>query len=174
METKQWVRSAIGLCLIASLAISCQKQEEVDETAESQTVDPRAELVAFVEMAATELEARGEAAFADFRQAGSKWFQGDRYLFVIDLEGNTLCHAANPDLEGTSLLDMQDEDGISPTREMLAVLESNEAGWISYKWPRPGATEASAKASYVMKAKLGDRVVAIGSGMYTEPEIAEK
>ncbi len=174
METKKMLRSAIGLCLVASLAISCQEQQKADETAETPAVDPKAELVAFVEMAAAELEAKGEAAFADFRQADSKWFQGDKYLFVFDLDGNALCHAANPDLEGTSMVDTQDADGTSPTQEMLAVLESGDSGWISYKWPKPGATEASDKAAYVMKAKLGDLTVAVGSGMYMKAEVAEK
>ncbi|MEB3170320.1 MAG: hypothetical protein VKK43_03010 [Synechococcaceae cyanobacterium] len=57
-------------------------------------------LVAFVTQAAAEIAARGEASFDDFRRPGGPWLEGDRYLFVWDLQGNRYVYP--PDIEHES------------------------------------------------------------------------
>ncbi len=167
MVTCNLLRRTGALCLGVLLLVGCDQKSEPEEVPQV-AADPKAELVAFVTKAAGVLEAEGDAAFEKFRQAGSEWSQGEKYLFVIDMEGTALFHGGNPALEGTSLTEVQDPDGISPTAEMLAVLEEGDSGWISYKWPKPGETEPLAKSSFVMKTMLGDKVVAIGSGIYMQ------
>ena len=46
------------------------------------------DLVALVEAAADAIRHQGTSVFADFRKEGSRWYEGDRYVFVWDLEGN--------------------------------------------------------------------------------------
>jgi len=173
MEVKQWLRRTLGLFLIATLAISCQK-EDVEKSAETKTTGPKAELEAFVQMAAAEIEKRGEEAFADFRETDGIWFKGDKYLFVFDLEGNAICHPINPDLEGTNMLDTQDPDGVAPMQQMLSIVQEGGSGWVNYKWPKPGSGEPVDKSSFVTTAKFGDSTVAVGSGIYPEPAVSEK
>jgi methyl-accepting chemotaxis protein len=42
------------------------------------------QIVAAVDKAASPTNAKGKSVFADFRQKGSEWFNGDLYLFVAD------------------------------------------------------------------------------------------
>ncbi len=169
MRRNYLARVLLGLALTVWAFAGCQTQSEAEKSAEEMSApDPKQELVEFVAGAAAAVEERGEDAFADFRQTDDEWFTGDKYVFVIDLEGNALCNPASPDLEGTNVSDVVDSEGVSPTGQMLTLLETSDSGWISYMWPKPGMTEPSKKSSYVMKAKLGDKVVAVGSGMYVE------
>ena len=114
------------------------------------------------------MERDGENAFAEFRKKDSEWFRGDVYVFVDDMEGKNLCHPVKPDLEGKSLLDMKDANGKEFVREMIELLKTKDAGWVEYAWTKPGATTPSKKLGYVKKAKLGDKPVLVGSGLYVE------
>jgi catechol 2,3-dioxygenase-like lactoylglutathione lyase family enzyme len=49
-------------------------------------------LVHLVKDAADLLRTKGEAAFTDFRGAGSRWRQQETYIFVLDPDGNMLVH----------------------------------------------------------------------------------
>jgi hypothetical protein len=44
-------------------------------------------LVALVNDAAELVRTKGEAAFSDFRVSGSRWRQGETYVFVLDPKG---------------------------------------------------------------------------------------
>ena len=65
------------------------------------------ELVQLVKDAADLLQAKGQAAFAEFRVPGSRWRQGETYIFVLDLQRNMLVHP-DPALEGKKDLDVKD------------------------------------------------------------------
>ena len=130
------------------------------------------ELVAFVDAAVAAVEARGvEAACKEFHTDGSSWLDGEAYVFVNDLEGRSLCHPANPSLEGRSLLDLRDPHGKPVVQSFQRETEDDGAGWVHYLWPRPGAgTNFHWKTSYVRRAAAPDRgEVIVGSGRYQMP-----
>jgi len=52
--------------------------------------DKARQVEALVNKAATLIDGKGKAAFADFRMKDSEWFHGDTYLFVYDLKSNVL------------------------------------------------------------------------------------
>ena len=169
MSRNKMLSTLLGLLVPTVIFLGCQAQPEAEQDSEGMSAsDAKQELVEFVTSAAAAVEERGEEAFADFRQADSEWFKGDRYVFVIDLEGNSLCHPTRPDLEGTNLSAVTDSAGVSPVEKMLATLENSDSGWMSYMWAKPGMTEPAQKSSYVMKVMFGDTPVAVGSGIYTE------
>jgi signal transduction histidine kinase len=115
------------------------------------------------------LEREGEAAFATLRDPAAGFLFYDSYVFVMDTGGVHLVNAGFPENEGKNLLDLTDSDGKVIGREMLAVLETADAGWVDYLWPRPGDTPTSKKSSYVRKATLPDgRVVVVGAGLYLD------
>ena len=68
-------------------------------------------IVSMVEEAAALIERQGEEAFPLFRKKGSKWFQGDMYLFIYDLSGKNVVHPVQPEFEGKNLIDLQDING---------------------------------------------------------------
>jgi len=167
MKNQKWFHRMLGLALVAGLALSCQQKPATEDAAKAE-VEPKQELEAFVQKAAAAVHEKGEAAFADFRQADSEWFHGDRYVFVSDMHGLSLCQPTNPEMEGTNLSDTEDANGKAIVQEMLAALENSTSTWVSYKWPKPGETDPSNKSSFVVKTQMGDKMVAVGSGMYTE------
>ena len=119
---------------------------------------------------------RGRAeAFAALRDKGSGFLFYNAYVFVLDENGTLLVNNAFPENEGKDLSDLEDHDGKPFVREMLAV-PAGGAGWIDYKWPRPGDTWPSAKSSYVRKVEIDGQRLVVGSGVYfgREPKVRER
>ncbi|MFZ1984243.1 MAG: cache domain-containing protein, partial [Desulfatitalea sp.] len=44
----------------------------------------------------------------------------------------------------------------------------NGAGWVDYRWPKPGEQAFSPKSSYVKGCLMGQENVYVGAGIYTE------
>ena len=128
------------------------------------------ELVALVDAAAALVAGKGDAALGDFRQDGSRWRQGETYVFVLNPDGDMLVH---PDaaLEGRNQLALKDIAGKPIVRGLLAaaMVPGKAAGWYHYEWPVPGGLLPRWKSSYVrlVAAPSGKRYV-VGSGMYND------
>lgn len=137
----------------------------------SQAGDEAAGLVVLVKAAAELVRAKGEAAFSEFRIPGSRWRQGEAYIFVLGLDGTMLVHA-DPAMEGTNQLDLKDINGKPIIRGLLSAataLPKKPEGWYHYQWPVPGGLLPRWKSSYVrlVKAPSGKSYV-VGSGVYTD------
>ena len=129
------------------------------------------ELVALVNDAAELVRTRGEAAFMELRTEGSRWREGETYVYVLDLAGTMLVHA-DPALEGRNEMELQDVDGKPVVRGLLAAATTfpdKPEGWYHYRWPVPGGLLPRWKSSYVrlVHAPSGGRYV-VGSGMYND------
>ena len=127
----------------------------------------------FVEEAAAEIATRGEASFDDFRRAGGPWLEGDRYLFVWDLEGNRYVYPPDIEHESGNQLEMQDLTGRAVGR-MLVEQASSAAGrgWVHYQWRRTNRDDRRPvwKSSYVMRVTApSGRTYLVGSGLYESP-----
>lgn len=131
------------------------------------------ELIALVEDAGELIAEVGlEEACRRFRQPRSRWFDEQFYVFVIGMEGEaegeTLCHPAQPALEGTSTLELRDPAGKPIIRSFLRELASgDDDGWVHYLWPRPGESTFVWKTAYVRRAHGPEgREYLVGSGLY--------
>lgn len=131
------------------------------------------ELVEFVEQAATVIRDRGEGSFAAFRSADSRWQQGDRYLFVWDLQGNRYVYPPDPEHEAGNQLEMQDLTGRPVGRRLVEQAASPlGSGWVHYQWRRPGSRDRRPvwKSSYVKQVIApSGRTYLVGSGLYEAP-----
>lgn len=130
-------------------------------------------LVAFVTQAAAEIAARGEASFDDFRRPGGPWLEGDRYLFVWDLQGNRYVYPPDIEHESGNQLEMQDLTGRA-VGHMLVDQASAPAGrgWVHYQWRRTNRDDRRPvwKSSYVMRVTApSGRTYLVGSGLYEAP-----
>jgi basic membrane lipoprotein Med (substrate-binding protein (PBP1-ABC) superfamily) len=126
------------------------------------------DLVTFVHAAADKVRKEGEAAFPAFRQAGGEWFQGDRYVFVWDLQGKRYVYPPDPAGEGQNMLDLVDIGG-KPIGRMLVAAASRPAGegWVHYQWWRPNDPAPAWKSTYVVKAVApSGKAYLVGSGGY--------
>lgn len=129
------------------------------------------DLVALVKDAAGRIQVKGESAFDEFRVAGSRWRQGETYVFVLDPEGNMLVHP-DPALDGKNLIDLKDINGKPIIRGLIdsaASLPEKPEGWYHYEWPVPGEILPRWKSSYVrlVTAPSGKRYI-VGAGMYND------
>jgi len=126
-------------------------------------------IVSVVERAAALIEKEGEKVFPLFRKKGSKWFQGDMYLFIYDLKGKNVVHPVQPDFEGKDLIDLQDINGKPVIRLIINKVTRHDrpSGWVHYMWIRPEEIFPMWKSSYVLKTRApSGKDYVVGSGVY--------
>ena len=126
----------------------------------------RAFVVDAVRNAVGEIETRGRAAFPLFHDPTGPYLVKDAYIFVIDGDGVELVNAAFPNIEGTNVLERRDTHGKYLNREMLELAQTRGSGWVDYMWPKPGESVSTEKSAFVSKAKLADRTIVVGCGVY--------
>ena len=126
----------------------------------------RAFVVNAVEDAVAQIEKDGTGAFPLFHDRTGPFIAKDAYVFVIDTNGNDLVNPGFPNLEGRNILDVKDTHGKQLIREMLGVAQATGSGWVDYMWPKPGESVSTQKSAYVKKAKLGDKWLLVGCGVY--------
>ncbi|HET9429801.1 MAG TPA: cache domain-containing protein, partial [Chitinophagaceae bacterium] len=107
-----------------------------------------------------------EAAFQLFHDRTGPFLVKDAYVFVIDPNGVELVNPAFPSLEGRNVLDVTDTRGKKLVREMLQVVQTRGSGWVEYMWPKPGESISTQKSTYVSKARMGNKWVLVGAGVY--------
>lgn len=122
----------------------------------------------FVTDAAVKLEKEGEKAFSDFRIKDSQWYEGDKYLFVWDLNGKRVFHAADPSLEGKIVDGTEDALGRPYGKMFLQTATSNAGeGWVHYMFPEPGDIFPAWKSSYIKRVTFpSGKNYLVGSGIY--------
>lgn len=126
------------------------------------------ELMQLVRDGAAVLEARGEAAYPELRQRGSRWFRDDTYFFVWNLDGTRTFHAADPSLEGTNGSESKDARGRPYGEMFLEVARSPSGeGWVHYVYPEPGSIFPAWKSTYLKRVTLpsGEQRL-VGCGVY--------
>jgi len=84
-------------------------------------------------------------------------FGADDYFVAVDSKGVTLAHP-NPKVEGNSMMEAKDPDGIYFVRELVDRANAG-GGFGSYRYPRTGNGEPAPKLSYSVQAKPWDWTV---------------
>jgi signal transduction histidine kinase len=111
------------------------------------------------------------ALLGEFRAEGT-WKQGSIYLFVIAIDGIVVFHAANPDLEGQNLIDLEDSNGVNITQGLIAAAAEG-GGYVEYLWDNPAVAgdeeTGSPKVSYAIPYSALGQDFLLGSGFYPEP-----
>jgi signal transduction histidine kinase len=127
-------------------------------------------LVKLVEDAASLMERKGTAAFAEFGDKKSRWFDDQSFLFVYDREGICTFHATIPDLVGKNLMDLRDMNGKPLIRFITDVIRKPQRdahGWVFYLWQEKNEFEPKWKSAYIRKVAMPDGTVcAIGAGRH--------
>jgi signal transduction histidine kinase len=126
------------------------------------------ELMTLVREGAAVLEKKGEKAYPEFRQKGSKWFRDDTYFFVWTMDGPRVFHAADPALEGRDASGVKDVQG-RPYGKMFLEAAAGPAGegWVHYMYPEPGDIFPTWKSTFVKRVTFpSGKEYIIGSGIY--------
>ena len=143
-------------------AFSSEQLYEYDETRQ---------LVVLVKDASELIHTKGEAAFHEFRVSGSRWRQGETYIFVLDLQGNMLVHPDST-MEGKNELDLKDINGKPIIRGLIGAATTfadKPEGWYHYEWQVPGEILPRWKSTYVrfVRTQSGNGYI-VGAGMYND------
>jgi methyl-accepting chemotaxis protein len=101
---------------------------------------------------------------------GLRYNQTD-YFWINDLRPVMIMHPANPKLVGQDLSGIKDPDGFQVFNEMVTLAKAKGAGMVNYRWPKPGATDAVGKTSYITLFAPWGWI--IGSGVYIDDVQAE-
>lgn len=125
-------------------------------------------VVDLVKDAIVQIEKNEQAAYRLFHDPQAPFMAKDAYIFVVDTTGIELVNPAFPNLEGRNLLDLKDTHGKYLVREMLQLVKDSSSGWVNYMWPKPGESISTQKSTYVSKAKLGNKWVMVGCGVYLD------
>lgn len=130
---------------------------------------PQAERIEKLVGEAADLVARkGEAAFPEFRQRGSRWFNGFTYVFVDDMQMVSLVNGPRPQLEGRNVMNLKDASGRAFHHDWMKMLETSDSGWVDYLWPRPGSHKPSHKWTFIRKVSSGGKTYIVGAGIYAK------
>ena len=114
-------------------------------------------------------EDKGEDAFSEFRQEGTKWFHDDTYVFVWLTDGIRVVYPPDPSGEGKNMSTLLDVTGKAIGRLFIEIALSEEGeGWIDYSWPKPGDTEPSSKQTYIKGVTVDEQTLLVGSGFYVD------
>lgn len=130
---------------------------------------------AAVDEAVEILEQEGTAGL---EKIGAMRFCGNNYVFVNDLKGKTRMHMKTA-LIGKVLIGLKDDTGKRFFADFTEAAKAskatrngvdyyNGAGWVDYRWPKPGEKTFSAKTSYIKGCLMGDENVYVGAGIYVE------
>jgi signal transduction histidine kinase len=123
-------------------------------------------VVDLVKDAVGKIENMNESAFPLFHDPSGPYMVKDAYIFVVDPNGVDLVNPGFPSLEGRNIMDVKDTHGKELIREMFKIVQTNGSGWVEYMWPKPGESVSTQKSSFVSKAKMGEKWVVVGCGVY--------
>lgn len=126
-------------------------------------------LVAMVNNAAQLVAQKGEAAFQEFAQRGSRWFSGDRYIFIYDTNGVCVFHPTIPSHVGRSLLNTTDILGKPMVKWFVQIVQRTQRpyGWVYYHQPPPNSLFPLWKSTYVVGVRSpSGKLYAVCSGLY--------
>nr|WP_294518788.1 EAL domain-containing protein [uncultured Rhodopila sp.] len=106
---------------------------------------------------------RGEATdrFRSFIYATR--YNGDEYLFVYDLDGNTIALGNDPALQGENRMALRDVTGRLLVQSIIATARGN-GGTLKYWYPRAPGEAPVPKLAYVREYRPWDLL--IGTGVY--------
>src|ERR1041384_4244684 len=160
-EMPMLFRALLFVALLMTWSGSALSEDQPPSSPEAKRLE------ALVEKAAKEVDAKGKAAFAEFRQKGSGWFSGDLYIFAYAPDGTVLLNPAFPAREGKAYHGEKDKMGKAFHDEIVNLAQTKGAGWVDYWLPKPGQTEPSHKWSYVKSVKA-EGVALVGAGFFPE------
>lgn len=104
-----------------------------------------------------------EKAFLDFRKKEGRFRIKDLYLFVIDMDGNVLCHGGEEALIGTNVIDLKDSAGKYFIKEFIKLMKDSNNGWKEYYWRNYETQKVEIKLTYLKKFNEN---IFIGCGAY--------
>jgi methyl-accepting chemotaxis protein len=93
-------------------------------------------------------------------------YDQNNYFWVNDMHPTMIMHPMNAKLNGKDLTDYKDPTGKTLFLEMTETVRKEGAGFVFYRWPKPGNDKPMPKISYVKGFPAWGWV--IGTGIYID------
>jgi methyl-accepting chemotaxis protein len=112
-----------------------------------------------------------EAQTAALKTLQGMRYAGKNYFWVNDMKPSMIMHPFNKDLNGKSLADFADPNGVRLFVEMVKVVKAQEKGFVAYSWQKADTAKLAPKISFVKGFAPWGWIV--GSGIYIDDVDAE-
>lgn len=112
------------------------------------------------ELSTLQAQEAAQKAIRDIR------YENDNYFWINDLYPRMIMHPIKPALDGKSLRESKDPNGVALFNEMVKVVKEHGKGFVEYSWAKPGDETALPKISYVVLIPEWNWVV--GSGIWVD------
>jgi methyl-accepting chemotaxis protein len=109
---------------------------------------------------------REQAQATAIKAVNDARYSGKEYFWINDMDVKLITHPFRPDLNGKDVSTVKDPDGNAVFVLFVDKVRKEEAGYLSYLWPKPGQDTPVEKVSYVTGFKPWGWV--IGSGLYMD------
>ncbi|HEX9811365.1 MAG TPA: methyl-accepting chemotaxis protein [Burkholderiales bacterium] len=120
--------------------------------------------VSLVQRAIAHVRAVGpKQAFKDFDDPNGAFVDGERYVYVWDINGPMLASSASQHLLGHNMMDQVDADGKTYAAEIFEIARTKGKGWCDYRLRNPSKNnQIEPKSAYIES----DGSVIVGCGIY--------
>ncbi|MGD8778036.1 MAG: methyl-accepting chemotaxis protein [Ignavibacteria bacterium] len=139
-----------------------EKKDQVAHTVETaySTIKYYSDKAVSGEMLTEEAQEKAISEVKEFR------FDGDNYFWINDMDVKMIMHPLKPEMDGTSVKNVKDPNGVYLFKESVDICRQNGSGFVEYSWEKPGTNKIVPKMSYVKL--LDDWGWVIGSGIYID------
>lgn len=172
MSVLQFLRLLGVLSCFIFLFVGCEKSGPSTSDLDGYDYRDTQRLVRLVRSAADQIAHRGTAAFELFRKNPKDWTYKDAYIYVYDGAGKCIFHGGTPELEGRTLLNVQDISGKYSLQLAFKMARNpaNPHGWVHYAWNSPNRLNPQEKSSchFLVTMPSGEEVL-VGGGLPNLP-----
>ena len=91
---------------------------------------------------------------------------GTGYIFIYNFNGTNLSDPLRLDNKGKNLFDFQDPNGVYVIRDLIAISQSENGGFVEYMWKKPVTGKPTEKISYAKAFTPWGWM--IGTGIYLD------
>lgn len=159
--------SAVLIVLAVGLVSKRNSMIEAHENATKQVVETAWGVMASFDARANAGEiSQSEAQRLAILQIKNLRYAEKEYFWINDMQPRMVMHPVKPELDGKDLTASTDPTGKPLFLDMVATVKASGAGFVNYRWPRPGSEQPVAKISYVKGYAPWGWIV--GSGVYVD------
>ena len=161
--------AVLGVMVLAAIFLWSERALMLQEreTSVRQTVEAAHGVLTHFQTLATQGKMPQEAAQSLALETIRDMRYGENdYFWVNDMNARMIMHPTNPGLQGQDVSNLKDTDGQSIFNAFVQKVRSSQAGFVSYPWPKPGASQPVRKISYVKGFEPWGWI--IGSGVYVD------
>lgn len=91
-------------------------------------------------------------------------YNDQEYFWINDYTPTMIMHPTTPKLNGQTLSNIKDPDGLPIFDEFVKVVKEKKEGLVRYQWPKPNSDQSEPKFSYVKGYEPWQWI--IGTGIY--------